>query len=125
MYKKTHNDYNPSEKINRGYVGYFTQKVSHTTIDGHNSSITINFLLLFETGQQFEAKLRIIQHFRYKIPPYDENKRLGGKSKYDPRGIWVKCACDWYKKEPITHASKLQADFSMRTKPVLGKVLAP
>lgn len=50
MYKKTHNDYNPSEKINRGYVGYFTQKVSHTTIDGHNSSITINFLLLFETG---------------------------------------------------------------------------
>ncbi|XP_050307404.1 EF-hand domain-containing family member B-like [Anthonomus grandis grandis] len=79
MYKKTHDDYNPSERICRGY----------------------------------------------RSPPYDSHKCFGGRTKYDPRGIWVKCACDWYKKEPLVHANKYQSDFFNRTKPQLGKVLAP
>ncbi|XP_048521250.1 EF-hand domain-containing family member B isoform X2 [Dendroctonus ponderosae] len=79
LYKKTHNDYNPSEKVQRGY----------------------------------------------NKPPFNPNKCYGQKTKYDPRGIWVKCACDWYQKEPLVHANKLQADFFKRTRPRLGQVLAP
>ncbi|XP_076269380.1 EF-hand domain-containing family member B-like [Rhynchophorus ferrugineus] len=79
MYKKTHNNYNPSERIDRGYFQ----------------------------------------------PPYDPNKCYGEKTKYDPRGIWVKCACDWFKKEPLVHGLKIQADYLNRSRSQLGKVLAP
>lgn len=37
----------------------------------------------------------------------------------------MKCACDWYQKEPLVHANRLQADFFKRTRPRLGQVLAP
>ncbi|KAL1494658.1 hypothetical protein ABEB36_010225 [Hypothenemus hampei] len=79
LYKKTHNDYNPSEQMNRGY----------------------------------------------KKPPFDPKKCYGFKTKYDPRGIGVRCAIDWSEKEPLMSSSKLQADFLRRTRPQLGKVLAP
>ncbi|KAJ8981215.1 hypothetical protein NQ317_004157 [Molorchus minor] len=78
-YRKTHNDYNPSEPVNRGY----------------------------------------------KTPPYMANKRFGAPSAMDSRGIWVRCACDWHKKEPVVYASKIQADFLDRTRPVLGQPLTP
>ncbi|XP_030747876.1 EF-hand domain-containing family member B-like [Sitophilus oryzae] len=79
MYKKTHRDYNPSEKIDRGYYR----------------------------------------------PAYDPKRCYGAKTKYDPRGIWAKCALDWYEKRPVVHAAKVQADYLDRTRPILGKVLAP
>ncbi|XP_018569646.1 uncharacterized protein LOC108909721 [Anoplophora glabripennis] len=77
-YKKTHDDFNPSERITRGY-------------DDH-----------FDPAQKFE-----------------------GKTQYDARGIWVRCACEWHSHEPIISSDQIQANFNKRTKPQLGKVLAP
>nr|XP_023011847.1 EF-hand domain-containing family member B-like [Leptinotarsa decemlineata] len=79
LYKKTHNDYNPSEQVERGY----------------------------------------------KSPPFQKEKCFGISSKYDYRGIWVRCACDWHIKEPVMHASKIQADYLDRVRPQIGKILAP
>ncbi|XP_060518059.1 EF-hand domain-containing family member B-like [Cylas formicarius] len=78
LYRKSHNNYEPSEKVQRKYTESF-----------------------------------------------DPDKCYGIKSKYDPRGIWAKCACDWYKKEPLELASKLQADHVVRVRPQLGKSLSP
>nr|CAI5834934.1 unnamed protein product [Callosobruchus analis] len=79
MYRKTHNDYNPSEQVNRGY----------------------------------------------KSPPFFPDKCFGKKTRYDARGIWVRCCCDWHQKEPVVHASKIQANYLDRNRPQLGKPLAP
>ncbi|XP_023310327.1 uncharacterized protein LOC111691539, partial [Anoplophora glabripennis] len=56
---------------------------------------------------------------------FDPTQRFGGKSRYDLRGIWVRCACDWHHKEAAVSANKIKANFIERTKPLLGKVLAP
>ncbi|XP_018569649.1 EF-hand domain-containing family member B-like isoform X2 [Anoplophora glabripennis] len=77
-YKKTHDDFNPSERISRGY-------------DDH-----------FDPAQKFE-----------------------GKTQYDARGIWVRCACEWHSHEPIICVDRIQANFNERTKPQVGKVLSP
>lgn len=79
MYKKTHNDYNPSEKVDRNY----------------------------------------------EQPPYYPKKCFGITTKYDPRGIWVKCACDWFKIDNLVPTNKIQADYFKRTRHQVGKVLAP
>ncbi|KAG5893704.1 hypothetical protein JTB14_017811 [Gonioctena quinquepunctata] len=79
MYKKTHNDYNPAEQVERGY----------------------------------------------RSPPFNKDKCFGVTSKYDYRGIWVRCACDWHVKEQVVHVSKTQADYLDRVRHQLGKPLAP
>lgn len=56
---------------------------------------------------------------------FDPSQRFGSKTIFDPRGIWVKCACEWHNNEPTFFAKKIQADFIERTKPHVGKTLAP
>lgn len=78
-YRKTHNDYNPSERVCRDY----------------------------------------------KSPPFDPTKLNGEKSAYDPRGIFVRCACRWCVSEPVIPVSKIQADLLDRKRPKLGRCLTP
>lgn len=64
-------------------------------------------------------------HFRYLKPAYNPNKRFGMRTKYDPRGIWVRCACEWKNNDPLTSANHIQADVIETRKPKIGKVFAP
>ncbi|KAJ8930390.1 hypothetical protein NQ314_016817 [Rhamnusium bicolor] len=57
--------------------------------------------------------------------PYNPDKQFGSKTPYDPRGVWVRCACDWHKKEPVIHSSKIQANYFDRVKSEIGKSLTP
>lgn len=61
----------------------------------------------------------------YLVPPYEPNKRFGAHTKYDPRGIWVRCACHWEKSQPVVYSNKIQADFLERSRHKLGEGLAP
>ncbi|KAF2903686.1 hypothetical protein ILUMI_02481 [Ignelater luminosus] len=79
MYKKTHDDYNPGEQAERGYLQ----------------------------------------------PSFDPHKRYGMRSGYDPRGIWVRCACHWHNTNPITSVYKIQADVTERQHAHVGKVFEP
>ncbi|XP_017785362.1 PREDICTED: EF-hand domain-containing family member B-like [Nicrophorus vespilloides] len=79
MYKKSHNDYYPGEKINRNYV-----KES-----------------------------------------YDPTRRYGMKTRFDPRGIYAKCALTSLNSEPIVAVNRVHADTVERTKFQLGKCLMP
>ncbi|KAJ8958834.1 hypothetical protein NQ318_019596 [Aromia moschata] len=89
-YRKTHNDYNPSEQVDRGYNSYF---------------------LLFTVGTTG--------------PRSDPTGASGPAREWTRGGIWVRCCCDWHKKEPVVYASKIQAGHLDRVKPKLGKALAP
>ncbi|KAH0810018.1 hypothetical protein GEV33_012773 [Tenebrio molitor] len=61
----------------------------------------------------------------YLTPAFDSAKRFGEKSKYDARGIWVRCACTWHQNEPVVITSKIQADFLNKTRSRLGECLTP
>lgn len=61
----------------------------------------------------------------YLSPAFDSSKRFGEHSKYDPRGIWVRCACTWHKNEPAVFTNQVQADFLNKTRHRLGECLRP
>ncbi|KAJ8930392.1 hypothetical protein NQ314_016819 [Rhamnusium bicolor] len=54
---------------------------------------------------------------------HDKCSEASGK--YDSHGIWVRCACDWHKKEKEERSTEIEADHVNRSKPQLGKSLSP
>ncbi|KYB27190.1 EF-hand domain-containing family member B [Tribolium castaneum] len=61
----------------------------------------------------------------YLSPAFDSSKRFGERTKFDPRGIWVRCACTWHQNEPVVYTNKIQADFLNKTRNKLGECLRP
>lgn len=63
--------------------------------------------------------------YSYLQPSFDPHKRYGMHTGYDPRGIWVRCACHWHNTNPITSVSKIQADVTERQQARVGRVFEP
>ncbi|KAK4880741.1 hypothetical protein RN001_008887 [Aquatica leii] len=61
----------------------------------------------------------------YYQPAFKPNKRYGGTLINDPRGIWIRCVCNWCNTKPISSVNTIQADTVARTHHQLGKVFAP
>ncbi|KAJ3655579.1 hypothetical protein Zmor_014702 [Zophobas morio] len=76
-----------------------------------------------KSHNNYNAGERICRN--YLTPAFDSTKRFGEHSRYDPRGIWVRCACTWHQNEPVVFVNKIQADFLNRTRSRLGECLTP